>query len=269
LKIGWLADNFYPEVQRGAELEDHILITEGINRGHEIIKSKRPIKNVDLYIVANFIDMFNVGELLAYLTLHPYVNIEHDLRAPQFPFYSVFAKGALINVYHSPYQKAFIENYAGNFNHFMHPMCLPEQFKDYRWNRLPENEVLYVGDYSWEKGYREMVEYVEGTNNKIWHVGAGFDKKHPLMVEVGSIPQKRMPDVYNTFSSLIFLPHYPQACSRVIAEAFLCKVPNIMTNGLDGFTSYGWIQKEDYDVVRERLVNGHKIFWDKIEELLW
>lgn len=269
MKIGWLADNFYPDIKRGAELEDYFLIQEGLRRGHEIVRSRKPIKNVDLYIVANFVDLFNIGELLAYLTLHPYVNIEHDLRAPRtLPSYSMFAKGALINVYHSPYQREFIEQYSGKFNHFLHPMCIPDKFKDFGWERLPENEVLYIGDYNVEKGYQNLLTFLDDNYEcRIWHFGEGFEKKHQRMIEMGHFPHKRMPDVYNTFSTMLFLPEVPQACSRVMAEAYLCKVPSVITNGKDGFSSYGWTM-EDYDEVRKRLITGHETFWNKVEELL-
>jgi len=53
----------------------------------------------------------------------------------------------------------------------------------------------------------------------------------------------------------------------VVAEAYLCKVPKVFTNGKDGFSSYKW-KMSDYDVVRERLINGHKLWWDKVEELI-
>ena len=266
MKIGFIADNFYPDVQRGAEIEDRIIIEEGLRRGHEIVKIGPMVKDVDLYIVANFIDTFNHGELMAYLSRRPYVNIEHDLRGPQYAFYPAFARDAIINVYHSPYQRDFIEKFAGKFNSFLHPMCMPATFKPMTVKRHPKNQILFVGDYSWEKGYKELVEWlVENKRCKIWHYGGGFDKHHPKMREMGYVGQETMPLIYNQFKSLIFLPHYPQACSRVIAEAYLCKMRNIITNGKDGFTSYGWTMK-DYDRIREVLINGHVHFWDKLEE---
>lgn len=270
MKIAWIADNFYPDVQRGAEIEDNILIEEGIRRGHEIVKmgwnfSKLHTK-VDLFIVANFIDTYNYGELLGYLSQRPYVNVEHDLRAPQYAFYKMFATDAIINVYHSPLQRQLIERFAGTFNHFLHPMCLPDTFTNKGLKRKPPTDVLFVGDYSWEKGYKELVEWLEeNPDYTIYHYGGGFPKTHERMVEVGYVGQEAMPAVYNQFSTLIFLPHYPQACSRVIAEAYLCKVPNVITNGNDGFTSYGWTL-DQYDEVREQLINGHKNFWNKLEK---
>jgi len=267
--IGWVADNFFPQVQRGAELEDKILIDEGERRGHEIIRMGKLTKDVDLYIVANCVDTFNIGDLLGYLSQKPYINIEHDLRAPQYPFYKMFAGDALINVYHSPLQRQLIERFAGKFNHFLHAMCLPDMFKDLGLRRRPKCEVLFVGDYSWEKGYRELVEWVEQQPKciRIWHYGGGFEETHSKMVEKGYVDQKTMVQIYNQFKTLVFLPHYPQACSRVIAEAFLCKVPYIITNLKDGFSSYNW-KPSDYDMVRKRLVNGHKLWWDKIEEVI-
>jgi len=180
----------------------------------------------------------------------------------------MLAKGALINIYHSPFQQEYIEHFAGKFKCFLHPMCLPVKFRDLGLERKPKTQVLFVGDYSKEKGYRNMVEWLKRHRRcKIYHYGGGFPKKHHRMVEMGMVSQSKLVEVYNTFSTLIFLPKYPQACSRIIAEAYLCKVPHIHGNGKDGFTSYGWTYN-DYDVVRERLVNGHKILWDKIEETL-
>jgi len=272
MKIGWLADNFYPNVQRGAELEDYYLMQEAERRGHTIERISilnKSSKDIDLYVIANFVDTFNIGEIFAYLTRVPYVHIEHDLRAPQMPYYKYLCKGSVMNVYHSPYQERFIFKFAGeNFKHFLHPMCLPAEFKDLGYQRFAEEQVLYVGDYSWEKGYKEMAEWLDAKPEQtIWHYGGGFPKVHPRMKEMGSQSIHLMPQIYNTFQSLIFLPKYPQACSRVIAEAYLCKVKNVITNGLDGFTSWDFTV-ENYDKNREFLINGTTRFWNIIEEEL-
>ncbi len=265
LRIGFIADNFYPDVKRGAEIEDYNLMKQAIYRGHEIVKMGKLRKDVDLFIVANRIDRFNIGELLAYLSRKPYVNLEHDLRSPHFPFYRMFATESILNVFHSPLHAEIVQKLAGQLEYFLHPMVITPDFKDLGWKRLPDSEVLYVGDYAKEKGYRNMLEWLDKHPDcRIWHVGDGFAKEHPRMVELGSKSQRLMPYVYNTFNSLIFLPQYPQACSRVIAEAYLCKVQNIIHNGRDGFTSYGF-GPEDYESARKMLVDDGARFWDAIE----
>lgn len=268
--IGWIADNFYPQIQRGAELEDNILINEAQKRGYKVIKinklSGKIDRKINYYVVANCIDTFNGGELLGYLSRKPYIHIEHDLRAPQCPWYPMLAENALINIYHSPLQETIIKEVSGNYKSWLHPMCLSKKFKDLHHKRYLENKVLYVGDYSMEKGYREMREWIESRNSDcfIYHYGGGFAKKHDRMWDIGNVPQENMPQIYNRFSSMIFLPRMPQACSRVMGEAYLCKIPNIITNNNNGFTSYGWTEK-DYESVRERLTNGQKFFWDEME----
>lgn len=272
MKIGWIADNFYPIIKRGAEIHDKLLIDEGIKRGHVIVKMgdqmERLSKNVDLFIVSNFVDKFSVGEIFAVLANKPYINLLHDIRAPQFGWYKAFATEALVNVYLSPLQLEFIEHVNGKFDHkiYVHPTAMSPVFKDYGWKRLPPNEILYVGDYAKEKGYQMLVDWINAEeDSRIWHVGGGFDKHHPKMVEMGLISQERMPSIYNTFSSLIFLPQYIQVCSRVTAEAFLCKIPNIITNEKDGFMSWNFNMK-DYDKAREILIHGHEKFWDMVEK---
>lgn len=271
MKIGWIADNFYPDIKRGAEVHDKLLIDEGEKRGHTITKMgfgrEKLGKNVDMFIVSNFVDKFSIGEIFSCLAGKRYISLLHDLRAPQFGWYKAFASQALINVYLSPMQRQVIEDLNGKFEHkiYMHPTALPEIYKDYGWKRLPENEMLYAGDYCVEKGYQTLVDYVSGLEDcRIWHFGGGFDKRHPKMMEMGFISQERMPSIYNTFSSLIFLPQYYQVCSRVVGEAFLCKIPNIITNGKDGFTSWDF-KMEDYNKVRELLIHGHEKFWDMVE----
>ena len=270
MKITWVADNFYPSVQRGAELEDYYLICEAQRRGHEVERVgniKTASKDMDLIVLANFVDTFNIGELTAYLSKAHYVHIEHDLRAPQFPYYKYIANDAIFNVYHSPYQEEYIKKFAGEFKHIMHPMCLPEDFKNMGLQRFSESEVLFVGDYSWEKGYKEMAEWLDLQFEKtIWHYGGGFPNVHPKMKEMGWNSAEQMPRVYNTFSSMIFLPKYPQACSRTMAEAYLCGITNIIGNGKDGFSSWEF-DKERYDVVRDILVNSKRRFWDIVEKL--
>lgn len=271
-RLGWIADNFFGEVKRGAEIEDKILIEEAERRGHEVIRISagqlKMVSHTNLLIVANCLDKFNIGELLSYISMRPYVRVEHDLRAPQFPWYPSLAGDAIINVYHSPFQEQMITKASGEYPHFLHSMCLPEEFQDMHKPRYPLDNVLYVGDYSKEKGFRNLEAWLlQHPDCKIYHYGGGFEKTHPQMVEMGEARQSEMPYIYNSYSSVIFLPLYPQACSRIIAEAYLCKVPNIITNELDGFTSYGY-KPEDYDHVRDILINGHKHFWDRIEEEL-
>jgi hypothetical protein len=266
-RIGYLADHFYPHVKRGAEIETKFIIEEGRRRGHEIIECEGTyVKDVDVYIVGNIVDNFNKGELLSYLSRKPYIKMEHDLRAPFMPFYKMLAEGSIINIFRSPLHASLIEKYSGKYNYFLHANCMPKEFRDLGWTRKPETEILYVGDYAKEKGYREMVEWLERHPEcTIWHYGGGFPMKHPRMKEMVQQRHEDMPKVYNLFSVLIFLPNYPQACSRVIAEAYLCRVPKIITNDKDGFTSYGWTSN-DYDMVREKLINGPKTWWDRVEQ---
>jgi len=147
-----------------------------------------------------------------------------------------------------------------------HDLRAPKEFKDLKLKRKPEDQVLYVGDYSWEKGYEGLVDYLqEHPESIIWHYGAGFPKKHPRMKEMGQTAYEEMPKVYNQFQSMIFLPNYPQACCRIMGEAFLCKIPNIITNQNSGFMSYNFTL-DDYKSVREKLINGQKYFWDRIED---
>jgi len=84
---------------------------------------------------------------------------------------------------------------------------------------------------------------------------------------MGFILYEQMPKLYNIFSSLIFLPQYPEACNRTMGEAYLCKVPNVITNDLNGFGSYGWTL-ENYDEVRIKLISAGSIWWDEIEGYL-
>lgn len=266
IRIGWVADNFYPDIKRGAEIEDYNLIAEGIRRGHTIVKMGKLSTDVDLFIVANRVDKINIGELLAYLSRRPYVNLEHDLRSPlYYIWYKTFASNAILNVFHSPLHAKLIQERIGEIKHFLHPMTLTPDYKDLGWKRLPDKEVLYVGDYAKEKGYRNMKEWLaRNPDSKIWHIGAGFEESHPRMVELGSISQRLMPYVYNTFNSLIFLPQVVQACSRIIAEAYMCKIKNIIHNGKDGFSSYN-LGPDDYEHARGLLTDGGKRFWEVVE----
>jgi len=268
-RIGWVADHFYPHVKRGAELHTRILIEEGKRRGYDIVECEgKIVKDVDLYIVGTCVDNFNAGELLAYLSRKPYVNMEHDLRAPHMAWYKMFASQALINVFRSPLHVQIINRISGNYKHFLHPNCIPEQFKDLGLKRKPKNQVLYAGDYSWEKGYRGLLDWIEShPKATLWHYGAGFPKKHSRMKEMGQTSYEEMPKIYNQFQSMIFLPNYPQACCRIMCEAFLCKVQNIITNDKSGFMSYNFKMK-DYEKVRELLVNGHKKWWNKVKEFI-
>ena len=265
MEIGWIADNFYPEVKRGAEIEDKMLIEEGERRGHKIVRMGKLSKDVDLFIVANRVDKFNIGELLSYLSRKPYVNLEHDLRSPQYPYYRMFATESILNVFHSPLHVEMVQKLVDKLEYFLHPMVLTPDFQDLGWQRLPDNEVLYVGDYAKEKGYSNIENWLNNHPDcKIWHVGEGFEKHHPRMIELNPTSQRIMPYIYNTFNSLIFLPQYIQACSRIIAEAYLCKVQNIIHNGKDGFTSYGF-GPENYESARNMLVEGGKKFWGMVE----
>jgi len=245
------------------------LIEEDRRRGHIIVQGEGEIpKGVDLYVVGNFVDNFNVGYLLSFLANKEYINMEHDLRAPHRPYYKMFSDQAIINIFRSPLHANIIEKLNGKIKHFLHPNCMPPMFCDGKLKRKPPNQLLFVGDYNWEKGYQEMVDWLsEHSDDVIWHYGGGFKKIHPQMKEMGFVPYEQMPQLYNTFSSLIFLPHYPEACCRVMGEAYLCKVPNVITNDLNGFSSYGWTL-DDYDEVRIKLINAGEIWWERVEGYL-
>ena len=184
--IGWIADHFYPHVKRGAELHTRILIDEGRRRGYDIIECEgKIVKDVDLYIVGTCVDNFHAGELLAYISQKPYINMEHDLRAPHMPWYKMFASEALTNVFRSPLHVQIIGRVSGNYKHFLHPNCISTTFKDLKLERKPRNQVLYVGDYSWEKGYKGLVEWLkENPKATIWHYGC-YDNQTEILTEDG------------------------------------------------------------------------------------
>lgn len=186
MKIGYLADHFFPRVKRGAELETKFIIDEGRRRGHEIVECEgKYVKDVDCYIVGNCVDNFNAGELLPHLSRKPYIHVEHDLRAPSLPFYKMFASGAVLNIFRSPLHVSLIEKYSGKYKHFLHANCMPPFFRDLKLERKPETEVLYVGDYCKEKGYREMEEWLLGHPEcTIWHYGC-YDDQTEILTENG------------------------------------------------------------------------------------
>lgn len=273
MKVGWVADYFIEECGGGAEIEDDNVIKEGLKRGHKIIKVRpkdKLSKKVDFYVFAN-IDKFNIGELLAYGAFIPYVNYEHDLRMPRKSIYPEFAGNAIVNIYHSPLHRDRIFELSGrNYKHFLLPMSLSSKFKDLGLSRKKEPVALFVGVLCKMRGYYNMVEWLE--EHPLWQIDwyggstlSPLVQVHPRINEMGYIEHDKIVYLYNQYRNLIFLPVEIQACSRVVAESFICKVPNIISNGKDGFTSYGWTQ-DNYDEVKNILLNGAKIWWDVVEK---
>ena len=269
MKIAFLADYFTPEMVGGAELEDEYVLAEGIKRGHEIIQitpNMQIPREVDLYFLSNICN-FNIGKVLAYISNTPYINSEHDLRLPRRPIYKKFAGEALVNIFRSPIHRDRIQELSGcKFRHFLHPLCLSPKFRDLRLKRK-SNPVLYVGWVCRTKGYLNLERWLnENRDMKIDVYGKGRFS-HPRIHERGWVSQNKLIKIYNTYESLIFLPDEIQACSRVVAEAFMCKVPNLICTEKTGFSSYDWTNK-NYDEIRKKIICGAEHIWYMIEEAM-
>lgn len=205
-------------------------------------------------IIANTRAIRNV-ELECLLDGKKYVKIHFDYRhvPPKI------VRMAQLLVYMSPKHREDSLGEFAEFNvHVMPSLVDPDMFSP-----GSGRGHLWVGNYSRQKGIRNLFEYAKANQVHIDCHGYGVPRAYLEQSEYchvkEPVPYKNMPALYKEYGTLVHLPKGPEAGSRVFIEGVLSGL-DVVTNSFEGDLSYD----EPYDKTKweKRLREGPKTFWE-------
>ncbi|MBC8275807.1 MAG: hypothetical protein H8E40_12680 [Chloroflexi bacterium] len=211
-------------------------------------------------IVANTRSISNIT-LEQALEGKQYVKIHFDYRyvPPKI------IKDAVLLVYMSPKQRNdMLGRLTGYKSYVMPSLVDPDMFS------LGNGKGhLWVGNYSRQKGIRNLWEWAEKNETHIDLYGFGVPKVYLGQSKYCHVKvpvlHNQMPDLYRRYKTLVHLPKGREAGSRVFIEALLSGL-SILTNEMEGDLSFD--RPYSIDRWRSRLRTAPKRFWQIAIEAL-
>jgi len=264
MKIIYIADFFYPEMNGGGEQNDHELLEILKDRGHSVLKVKSDqvtneiISDNDNFIVSNFIFMFN--KFKDALGSKRYMIYEHDHK------YLRTRDPALYEDYLAPpHELVNIDFYRNARSVFVQSKFHEEIiFKNLNirnihnvggnlWPEETLNKIAILSENEKQDCYSIMVSNIKHKNTK----GAiEYCQHHRLNYElIQPCNHLEFLEKLSKNKGLVFLPKTPETLSRIVVEARMlgCEVRTI--NRKVGATSEEWFSfknKELIDVFRKK-----------------
>ncbi len=162
----------------------------------------------------------------------------------------------------SPQQKK--DMLGSGYAHIMPSLVDPDKFSP-----GSGEGYLWVGNYSRQKGIRNLWEWAEANQAHIDCYGYGtprvyLEQSEYCHVKV-PVPNNEMPVLYKDYSVLVHLPSSPEAGSRVFIESILSGL-EVITNEHEGDLSY--VRLYDKNLWRVRLQKAPQEFWQKTLQVL-
>ncbi len=218
-----------------------------------------PIFNLDNYIVANTRSVSNV-QLEHLLEGKQYIKIHFDYRrvSPKIIW------DAKLLVYMSPKQK--LDMLGSGSAHVMPSLVDIRKFYP---NNKSKKGYIWLGNYSRQKGIRNLFEYAEANQITIDCYGHGtprvyMEQSKYCCIKV-PISYEEVPKLIRQYRTLVHLPRGFEAGSRVFIEGVLSGL-KIITNELEGDLSYE--QPYNEERWRKRLKNAPQEFWQSVLQAL-
>ena len=267
IRVGWVADHFYPEYLGGAEITDHLMIRAGEERGYEIVRlgkeevsDYRNLSGLDFLIVSNT-HTFSSKEIRNILRRR-YVLYLHDCVID--PHTPMLLRHAGLVVFLSPLHRRFFEE---RFRISARVLECPPPVEIEQYDASEKEDfAVYAGLIAKHKGIYNVLEYArKHPSMKIILVGKNQipDLKLPENVEyLGVLSRKELLKLLSRARYFIHLPEWVEAFGRAVAEAYLCGC-ELITNDRVGFLSYPW-NFEDRESVKRELAKSRDLFWDAV-----
>lgn len=139
---------------------------------------------------------------------------------------SLHAKESFLD-HHFSEKKLFVNSYGVNLKMFAHSNAIQKKY-----------DVIYVGNWSYQKGCDILTEAVLELDLKFLHVGAIFEidfPSHPNFTHVDAVDQSKLQDFYNQ-SKVFVLASRQDGFGMVLCQALSCQLPIVAaknTGGLD------------------------------------
>ena len=221
---------------------------------------KDELSSYDKFIIANCRTV-SPSQLGRSLEGKRYVKIHFD-----YGFvHPLVAQNANLLVYMSPKQRDDMLS-AGRNVHVMPSLVDPDMF--YPADELGQGH-LWVGNYSRQKGIRNLWEWAEKNKTHVDLYGQGTPRVYLEQSEYCHIKApvlyNQMSDLYRKYRTLVHLPKGPEAGSRVTIEATLSGL-GVITNEYEGNCSYD--QPYCADTWRERLRRAPAALWREVSNTL-
>lgn len=264
MKVGWIADHFYPKFIGGAEITDHILIRTGRELGHEVDELGRDSEywRYDLLVVSN-VHTFP-KEAVFNLVSEDFVFFLHD--PTTHDFYPLLLERSRLNIFLSPLHRSWYEERFRIGNSALIPS--PIDVDRYCAGEKRKNYCAYLGLIAKHKGHLNVVEYALSHPELEFHLFGKLDEDEhvydlPNLFYEGEVETGRTREILAEAEYYIHLPEWVEAFGRAVVEAYLsgCK---LITNGNVGCMSYPWWG--DPEKVREEVANSRYVFWREIDE---
>jgi len=267
IRIGWIADHFYPDYLGGAEITDYLMIKAGEARGYEILRLKkedtsdyRNLSDLDFLIVSNT-HTFSSREIRNILRRRFVLYLHDCVIDPHTP---MLLQHASLVVFLSPLHRKFFEE---RFRICTRVLECPPPVDMHQYNASEKEDfAVYAGLIAKHKGIYNVLEYArKHPSMKIILVGKNQipDLKLPKNVEYfGALSREEVLKLLSRAKYFIHLPEWIEAFGRAVAEAYLCGC-ELITNDRVGFLSYPW-NFENREVVRRELAKSRDLFWDTV-----
>lgn len=263
----------------GAQRSNHIIMEEGIRRGHDIrminydYRSSSFKDSYDVVISSNLevLSQVNQNLVIGLTEIDNHVRLEHDSNLYfNDEFRKIFWKSCKVSFFLTGFHYSFfLEKYGNIFNNVkLVPDPITTDFFD-RLNKRSD-EIGYVGFMHYLKGTDNFIKYAKENKDKQFIV-AGWGSKNYIdqlnelsNVELlGKIDYKDMPNFYNRISSLYYNPICNEPFCRAVGEAILCGAKIIGDSKCIGsFEMY----KNDPFSFRSKCINAAKDFWKVLEK---
>jgi len=291
--VGWIHDT---EKLGGAELSNQTVLGVGKKLGVGIYEcfprtfDKSLLAKCDFLIINNFF-FFEDAQyhfILDLLFEHgmPFVKYEHDHREiigdqARHGLARLLFGRSFLNVFISPFQ---LNNHRKHLGDVIDACwVLPPAIDTSIFKLLPEvprekNKVVNLCGKLYEsKGFRHMLHFCLAKEKEYsFEIYTKNEQEvRPVFKEVKNVkvhsllPNKSLPEIYNSAEYTIHIPQALEACGRSIAEGILCGCkPLINKNvGIGSFDEYhiGNEKRFKLDRFREAVKNGPWRFWKEVE----
>lgn len=187
-----------------------------VERGSKhILEQKRILESIRSLEGTNPVPDAHVARELESYELSDYISIP-----------SIHAKESFLE-HHFSEQKLFVNSYGVDLKMFAHSNAIPKKY-----------DVIYVGNWSYQKGCDILTEAVLEMNLELLHVGAIFEidfPRHRNFTHVDAVDQSKLQDFYNQ-AKVFVLASRQDGFGMVLCQALSCQLPIVAaknTGGLD------------------------------------
>jgi hypothetical protein len=281
MKILWISDYSLVHTKGGAQRSDDIIIEEGRGMGFDItwlnVDSYPALmdQNYDHVISTNLEQISQTSpHIVNWLQHHPqHSRLEHDMCAYLSPddrklLFSNCKNTFFLTQFHYNLFKNAYGDFFKNVNIVSDPIDT-RVFYDKRIER--QDKILYVGMMHMLKGTELFFNYVFDNPDRDFIVagwGGGMyeflAKSAPNVEFLGTVDYKDMPNIYNAYEQMMYLPVASEPFCRSIGEAILCGMKVNTKIGTIGCLEE--LEKVGMDKFKENCNNAPKDFWKIISK---